>query len=603
MEPKQRILEELKRRQLLEKQRRQQEKYKIGNRIQTVGNIVKKLPDAINKTQETINNIKALRSTPSLITPETTTNALSSTLQNATSANGTPALNNTNALSGAIKTATTANNVANTASTAGQVANTVASNVGKAMPVVGAVTGGASAVNNFAKGNHVDGALDIAKTGAMFIPGVGWAISGAIQIGQMIKNALNKKKQQEQQKNMQRMAENNALAEQKKQENLALFDQSAQANNTMPNQNMLAGPTSPVDTQVEQNILEQPQTPVVEAPNVTEDLGQVTGPASSVNQGYAGTLPEVNQQPLPEEDNVEFPLIQITDEDQESNDVKQNIINSVKSKLANVPSNLSSGLNDFIAGYKDNTQTSLSQGDLVNNLTKPKAEPKQLEDGTFDLSADETKKGLMTRLGEMVGTGQRIASHPLTQAGIAGLVSKASGGDIDDIAKAMYDYGSKKAEADRYYQMTTGKNDRPFFNTYNADDYKTQVQKDNWQKEFDWKVAKDARDFELEKEYRKAMAKYYENGGLRGNSKDRLAFEQQKFDKNLQMKVLEAKYKADLDRINAMEDYGQVEDGKNWRGKPKYRNLTKDELIKQVNDDYNKQLQVLINGEDPLGVL
>jgi hypothetical protein len=558
MEPKQRILEELRRRQLLEKQRRQREKYKIGNRIQTVGNIVKKLPDAINKTQDTINKIKSFRSTPSILTPENTTNALTDSLKSSTSVNNlpnsissTPAvpktldINTVNSVddimntANTAKTAQTASNIANTAGNASKIAGAV----GKVAPAVGAITGGFDTVNSFAKGDTVNGALNATKTLATFIPGVGWAISGAIQIGQMIRDAINKKKKQEQQKNLQRMAETNALAEQKKQETIAQFDNNASANNTMSNQGMLTGPaTTPVQEEEPQGTFKE-NMPFGEQLNKLEekspfdlsDLGKTTsgsilnaidkfagtdlegtvgnmtpgamaldaspinrrdsqgqivgynhnefngtptGPASSVNQGYKGELPDVNKQPLPEEDNVEFPLIQITDEGQpqESNDTKQNIINSVKSKLANVPSNLSSfkskfanvpsnlssGLNDFIAGYKDNTQTSLSQGDLVNNLTKPKAEPKQLEDGTYALNADETKKGLMTRLGEMVGTGQRIASHPLTQAGIAGLVSKMAGGDVDDIAKAMYDYGTKKAESDRYYQMTTGKTDRPF---------------------------------------------------------------------------------------------------------------------------------------------
>ena len=63
-------------------------------------------------------------------------------------------------------------------------------------------------------------------------------------------------------------------------------------------------------------------------------------------------------------------------------------------------------------------------------------------------------------------------------------------------------------------------------------------EKDNWQKEFDWKVAKDARDYELDKQKTEAMAKYYANGGMRANSADRLAWEMQKYRDQQQKKLL-----------------------------------------------------------------
>lgn len=529
--------------------------------------------------------------------------------------------------------------------------------LGKAMPVVGTAMGLYSAGDNFAKGNHVDGAMDLAKTGAMFIPGVGWAVAGAIQIAQMLKGMKDKKdqkamakaeeaSQKEQQQSLTNMSANKQEMEQIKADNQQAMSEQLQKNNL--DTSLSAGTNSlyeiGTNTPIEQ------QTPL-KTDELSTEKGVMTGGASPVGKkplpvdGSASQYQGQEQQYNDAVANMpELPLLQVPQEEQQiaqaptEADPKQGIWDILNSKLgnvvssgvdrlasipgatskmldkagldhlANIPKAVSSGLNDFSAGYKDNTQTSFSQGDLAKKFQQPQEEaPKQLPDGTYDMKADEIKKSLMTRLGEMAGTGQRIASHPLTQASIAGLVSKMAGGDVDDIAKAMYDYGSKKAEADRYYQMTTGKTDRPFLNTYGADDYKTKVQKDQWQQEHDWKVAKDARDYELDKQKTEAVAKYYANGGMRANSADRLAWEMQKYRDQQQKKLLEAKWQSDLKNADEMSDYGQVADGKNWLGKDKMRPRTKAEYIKEINDYYYRQLRAMENGnyeeEDPLGVL
>lgn len=530
--------------------------------------------------------------------------------------------------------------------------------LGKAMPVVNTAMGLYSAGDNFAKGNHVDGAMDLAKTGAMFIPGVGWAVAGAIQIAQMLKGMKDKKDQkamakaeEASQKEMQQSTAN-LEANKQKMEQIKADQQQAMSEQLQKN-NLDTSSSAGTDSlyEIGTNTPLEQQTPL-KTDELSAQEGVMTGGASPVGQkplpvdGSASQYQGQEQQYKDAVANMpELPLLQVPQEEQQiaqaptEADPKQGIWDILNSKLGNVvssgvdrlasipsatskmldkvgldhlasiPKAVSAGLNDFSAGYKDNTQTSFSQGDLAKRFQQPQEEaPKQLPDGTYDMKADEIKKSLMTRLGEMAGTGQRIASHPLTQAGIAGLVSKMAGGDVDDIAKAMYDYGTKKAEADRYYQMTTGKTDRPFLNTYGADDYKTQVQKDNWQKEFDWKVAKDARDYELDKQKTEAMAKYYANGGMRANSADRLAWEMQKYRDQQQKKLLEAKWQSDLKNADEMSDYGQVADGKNWLGKDKFRPRTRAEYIKEINDDYYRQLQAMVNGnyyeeEDPLGVL
>jgi hypothetical protein len=88
----------------------------------------------------------------------------------------------------------------------------------------------------------------------------------------------------------------------------------------------------------------------------------------------------------------------------------------------------------------------------------------------------------MNRIGEAAGTGRRLMANPWTQAAIAGLVSKAAGGDIDDMAIAAYKYGTNKAKADAYYkQINPDAKVMPVFNTFDADDYKAKAYNDYYQ--------------------------------------------------------------------------------------------------------------------------
>lgn len=540
-----------------------------------------------------------------------------------------------------------AGNAVNTASKVGNVASKASgalSKAGSAMPVVGTVAGLASAGSNFAQGKHVDGAMDLAKTGAMFIPGVGWAVAGAIQIAQMLKGMKDKKDQkamakaeEASQKEMQQST-TNLEANKQKMEQIKADQQQAMSEQLQKN-NLDTSSNAGTDSlyEIGTNTPIEQQTPLKTDELGTEE-GVMTGGASPVGQKplpVDGSASQYLGQEQQYNDAVakmpELPLLQVPQEEQQmaqaptEADPKQGIWDLLNSKLgnvteavasipgatskmldkvgldhlANIPKAVSAGLNDFSAGYKDNTQTSFSQGDLAKRFQEPQEEaPKQLPDGTYDMKADEIKKSLMTRLGEMAGTGQRIASHPLTQAGIAGLVSKMAGGDVDDIAKAMYDYGTKKAEADRYYQMTTGKTDRPFLNTYGADDYKTQVQKDNWQKEFDWKVAQKERENKLAEDIHNAklaQGGYSRFGSLAG---DKLAWEQEKFKKNTMLKLLQDQQKQAIDALGDA-DYINVATGKKdiW-GNPKTKPVLRSDKIKEINDMYNLQIRQLLNGED-----
>ena len=653
---KRRLLQQLKNKQMMsqyEANKQRVKKGNIGDKIASGANGIKeayKTVNGINKANQMLQAYKNPMPSVDFASKVGATNTLSNLKAPTFQAPTAPATNfslptqapalNTGALSSSINAGSSLNSAGNAVNTASKVGNVASkasgalSKAGSAMPVVGTVAGLASAGSNFAQGKHVDGAMDLAKTGAMFIPGVGWAVAGAIQIAQMLKGMKDKKDQkamakaeEASQKEMQQSTAN-LEANKQKMEQIKADQQQAMSEQLQKN-NLDTSSSAGTDSlyEIGTNTPLEQQTPLKTDELGTEE-GVMTDGASPIGQkplpvdGSASKVIGQEQQYNNAVANMpELPLLQVeepkaTPEIQAPEGKAGGLLEGAKgiwdvlqNKLSNVPETLSAGLNDFSAGYKDNTQTSFSQGDLAKNFQQPQVEaPKQLPDGTYDMKADEIKKSLMTRLGEMAGTGQRIASHPLTQAGIAGLVSKMAGGDVDDIAKAMYDYGTKKAESDRYYQMTTGKTDRPFLNTYGADDYKTQVQKDNWQKEFDWKVAKDARDYELDKQKTEAMAKYYANGGMRANSADRLAWEMQKYRDQQQKKLLEAKWQSDLKNADEMSDYGQVADGKNWLGKDKMRPRTRAEYIKEINDNYYRQLQAMVNGnhyeeEDPLGVL
>ena len=402
------ILEEMKRRQQLEQLRRDQKRHNIINTVDNAANKLQALPKTIDRAKNTISFGKNLYN--GIKAGETLGNAI----KGAQAMNNAAKVANTaTTATNAANTASTAANAANTASTAANTANaasTLASGAAKAMPVVGAVAGGASAANNFAKGNHVDGALDIAKTGAMFIPGVGWAVAGAIQIGQMIKDAIKKRQQEKIAKSQEQTNKVMQQAEQNKQENISQFDDNALANNTMAqpmgqfgqgnidltnrpvvqNQdgtistvrsmsfndgtNEILIPTVSNDGRImspDEAIAEYDRTgqhlgkfaTPEEATRYAESLhnqqdqmysgtpkGQVTGAASSVNQGYVGTLPVIPKPTTPE--------VQPTEEVAQEPSWGQNILDAMnaaqglgasKDVIDAIPQGLNSGNKDIAA--------------------------------------------------------------------------------------------------------------------------------------------------------------------------------------------------------------------------------------------------------------
>ena len=484
--------------------------------------------------------------------------------------------------------------------------------IGKVAPVVGTAFGAKSAFDNFKKGDNVNGALDIAKTGAMFIPGVGWAVSGAIQLGQMIKNMFDKKRQQA----MAKSQEENAKAQQQAQqdfnnqqqgidEQIQQNTQNMQEQMNKQSQDTMAQAQQPQD--LKQDIYNQ-----VFAPE-----GQTTGQAANVQpQGYMGNLPNLEQQPTSMPTNyAEENVPQLTPEEEaisEQNqlnpqqaqqaqqvDVKQSLIDKFKN-----------GLNDFSAGYQDNTNTDFAHGDLMNQVTGGAA-PIQQNGNTFNLGAEQNKKSIMARLGELAGTGQRVMAHPLTQAAIAGGISKAAGGDIDDIAKAAFQYGSQKAAADRYYQQVTGNTNRPFLNSYSAtdvtnkrledamaqkqqqwmyeqmmkktqQDWENQYKADKDERDYNYKVNKDKQDMAFKnKEYE---AKVNNRGGYGRREYPRSHVQEEKY-----------AYQQGLNKsIGQFQKYAdalaKAKEKEGW-----FTNSKDKAAIEQAQAQYNKAREFMIN--------
>ena len=451
------IFQQLKNAQMIDRYNRQKNEQNNDNLATKIMNTSRQVNDTYNAINDANNLINKFKSpVPSSI--------LNNPMNNNMSNIGQYGLNNqTFQNSGELASKIGATNIGGTANSATQATGAMSKmggalqNAGKAMPVVGALSGGASAVNNFANGNNVDGALDLAKTGAMFIPGAGWVISGAIQIAQLLKSAKEKADQKAMMKSQEEAYKSQQLAENEIDKTKEGLEQTRQSNL----ENMQSQPQQPQSNdQITQDLLAQyknQELPQNDTDNLQSDnIGMPTGYASNIQ---------------PEKKKKNAPALDYSgsaNQELDNNEVqKQSIMNLFKS-LGNTVSN---GVRDFSEGYQDNSQHGFMEGDLYNGLANNEVTPSQTEDGTVTGGASELKKTLMNRVGELAGTGARVMANPWTQAGIAGVATKLTGGDWADALNNAYSYGTSKATSNYYDRQLNPDKAPSALSRFTKDDY------------------------------------------------------------------------------------------------------------------------------------
>ena len=321
--------------------------------------------------------------------------------------------------------------------------------------------------------NGTDMAADAASLGLM-ATGVGAPAAAAVQAAKFIKNmvtgAIEKKKQkamqasmkgaaEEQEKSMNNLAEQQQGFEEQRQNNMANLQNQMQTMQQPQDNNALV---QDILGQVTGGASAQPQGQVIDS----DTPEMLTGHVEQLQpQGYLGNLPDLGQN----QRDYSFPEEIQTPEVGSPEANKQSLLSMLGQKVGDFA-------NNFSEGYDDNLTNGFKQGDLYNNTI---GQNQGIDtSGVVGGAAPTNKKTIGQRLGEVAGTGTRIMSNPWTHAAIAGLVSKAAGGDIDDMAKAAFDYGTKKAQSN-YYQNIIDPGSKPTaLSKYTVDDYKAKTMND-----------------------------------------------------------------------------------------------------------------------------
>lgn len=454
----------------------------LGNKLQSFGNRLQSFGQP--STTAVSNPIT------SSIGSEVGSNALSNSLLSATG--GAGASEGASAIGSAIGKA--APSATSLAGTGGAGLSSVAGAAGKAAPFLGAGISGAQAAQDASKGDYIGAGLNGIAAGASFVPGIGTAVAMGAQALDKVNKMFRAAKDKANAKAMQQSMEELQKSEQANEESLAGLQDTFQNDSEQAAQNM----TLPTNNQaLSQDIMSQ-----INPDYTASASGSPTGFAANINTPNDTQTLQNDQSVVPqvEDFNIDTtPLqpIQVMEgknggtviDNEATNELAQNmgyplkesIIDKIKNNLTegNVIDKFRNGLSQFKEGYEDNSMNGFASGDLANKLAGNTQQPITPQDGVLTGGAAQTKKTLMNRIGEAAGTGRRLMANPWTQAAIAGLVSKAAGGDIDDMAIAAYQYGTNKAKADDYYRkMNPNAKVMPVFNNYTADDYKAKAYND-----------------------------------------------------------------------------------------------------------------------------
>jgi hypothetical protein len=219
--------------------------------------------------------------------------------------------------------------------------------------------------------------------------------------------------------------------------------------------------------------------------------------------------------------------------------------------------------------------------------------PQEITGAAAPLQGGVAKKSLMNRIGEAAGTGRRLLANPWVQAGIAGIVTKATGGTNGDALLNAYNYGKEKQMSDYYYkQLNPGANVTPIINGFGATDYKNQADIENanarlqeqiYNDEFTRQLNQDK--FNFDKDYKNKKLdlderKHQANVSYRNRQ---IGLQGQR----LQVALANAKSKAEKDRIK--RDY----EAKIQEDIAKYSQLS-DEDKKNIEDEMINEYGVQI---------
>ena len=418
---------------------------------------------------------------------------------------------------------------------AGALGGAAGGALSKATPFLGGAMSGAQAAQDASRGDYIGAGLNGISAGASFVPGVGTAVamgaSALDSINKMFRGAKDRANQQAMQMSMQE-AQN---SEQANAESTAQL-QNQFANNAMQYANDMAQPSTYND------IMSRIQ-PVGNVGSPTEFASGINLPSEVQTSKNNPVIASGIEEGVPTGGAASIKPLQVMDNGNGGAVVDKVATNALANQYQEPKESLvqkiMNGLGQFKAGYDDNSMNGFADGDLANKLaggnqqqtpsnydllandmkqggyTDEQIQSAQqgLNGGNKDIAAmidkysiakpttDEdialaqqggfnnqgaltggaatTKKTIMNRLGEAVGTGRRLMANPWVQAGIAAAISKADGGDIGDMAQAAYKYGTAKAMSDQYYkQLHPDAKAMPVLNTYGVDDYKAKAYND-----------------------------------------------------------------------------------------------------------------------------